>query len=108
MDICLAFPCGNLSLWLQDSWIVDEYLNEPLLERPILKCIYFDLDRVLTENFKQEMELVLALAIENGGNEKELRKKISMVQAMQFDDADKTQLTCLPRMFVLMSMKKVK
>lgn len=43
----MELPCGKLSLRNVDFWVIDQPMNELLLGRPLLKCLGFDLDKLL-------------------------------------------------------------
>lgn len=69
MDITVSLPCGNLILRNVLFWVVDQDMNEIILGRPLLQCIGFDLDKVLTKLQADEGEIDVAQRMADGCNE---------------------------------------
>jgi len=68
MDITISLPCGNLILRNTEFWVVDQKMSEIILGRPLLQCIGFDLDEVLTKVQTEEGEVDVSQRITNGCN----------------------------------------
>lgn len=81
LDILIELPCGKLSLRNVDFWIVNQTMNELLLGRPLLKCLGFDLDKLLHGLCLQGDEVDVASKLaEDLNNEEDINPKAAALK----------------------------
>jgi len=101
MDVTISLPCGNLILRNTEFWVVDQKMGEIILGRPLLRCIGFDLDEVLTKVQTEEGEVDISQRMANGCNDQsdddDVPKKVSSMSSYKglwYDEKEFDPISC--------------